>query len=157
MTWRRSSPPASASATASRRWPPSTGPALSAPWTPGSDLRREPCAFVLNAAVRGDLVGDGAGVAGPGGGGGGGVAGWARARRGGVGRGAGAGVPEEDDGAAFSGGQGLLGVPDGGVGLVAGRVADQFRVRLDGGEVVADLVYPVVLAGVLEEVLFPPP
>ena len=36
----------------------------------GPDLRREPCAFVLNAAVRGDLVGDGAGVAGHGGRGG---------------------------------------------------------------------------------------
>ena len=34
---------------------------------PGPDLRREPCALVLNAAVRGDLVGDGAGVAGHGG------------------------------------------------------------------------------------------
>ncbi len=37
---------------------------------PVPDLRREPCAFVLNAAVRGDLVGDGAGVAGHGGRGG---------------------------------------------------------------------------------------
>ncbi len=74
-----------------------------------------------------------------------------------LGRGAETGVLEQDGEAAFSGGEGLLRVPDGGVGLVAGRVADQFRVRLDGGEVVADLVYPVVLAGVLEEVLFPPP
>src|SRR6266404_4536460 len=38
--------------------------------TQAPDLRREPCAFVLNAAVRGDLVGDGAGVAGHGGRGG---------------------------------------------------------------------------------------
>ena len=74
-----------------------------------------------------------------------------------LGRGAETRVLEQDGEAAFSGGQGLLRVPDGRVGLVAGRVADQFRVRPGGGEVVADLVYPVVLAGVLEEVLFPPP
>ena len=51
----------------------------------------------------------------------------------------------------------FLRVADGGVRLLAGRVADRLGVLLDGGEVVADLVYPVVLAGVLEEVLFPPP
>ena len=33
----------------------------------------------------------------------------------------------------------------------------ELGVRLDAGEVVADLVDAVVLAGVLEEVLFPPP
>jgi hypothetical protein len=59
--------------------------------------------------------------------------------------------------AAFGGGQGLLRVADGGVRVVAGGVADQLGVRLDAGQVVADLVYAVVLAGVLEKVLFPPP
>ena len=46
---------------------------------------------------------------------------------------------------------------DGGIGLLAVRVADDLGVRLDAGDVVADLVDPVVLAGVLEEVLLPPP
>src|SRR5208283_1110011 len=47
--------------------------------------------------------------------------------------------------------------PDGGVGGLAGRVLGDLGVRLDGGGVVADLVYAVVLAGVLVEVLRPPP
>ena len=38
---------------------------------------------------------------------------------------------------------------------VAGGVADQLGVHLDAGGVVADLVYSVVVAGVLEEVLLP--
>src|ERR1039457_2443009 len=66
-------------------------------------------------------------------------------------------VGEQGGEAAFGGGEGLLRVADGGAGLVAGRVADQLRVLLDAGQVVADLAGPVVLAGVLEEVLFPPP
>ena len=66
-------------------------------------------------------------------------------------------VGEQGGEAALGGGQGLVRVADGGVRLVAGGVADQLRVRLDAGQVVADLVYAVVLAGVLEEVLLPPP
>src|ERR1019366_7508445 len=62
-------------------------------------------------------------------------------------------VREQGGEAAFGGGQRLLRVADRGVGLVAGELG----VRLDAGQVVADLVYAVVLAGVLEEVLFPPP
>ena len=49
------------------------------------------------------------------------------------------------------------GVADRGVGGLAGRVIDDLGVRFDGGDVVADLVYPVVLGRVLEEVLLPPP
>ena len=66
-------------------------------------------------------------------------------------------VGEQGGEAALGGSEGLLRVADGGVRLVAGGVADQLGVRLDAGQVVADLVYAVVLAGVLEEVLLPPP
>ena len=66
-------------------------------------------------------------------------------------------VGEQGGEAALGGGEGLLRVADGGVRLVAGGVADQLGVRLDAGQVVADLVYAVVLAGVPEEVLLPPP
>ena len=67
------------------------------------------------------------------------------------------GAGEQGGEVAFGGGEGFLRVADGGVGLVAGGVAGQLGVLSMLGEVVADLVYAVVLAGVLEEVLFPPP
>ena len=51
----------------------------------------------------------------------------------------------------------LFRLVDGGIGLLAGRVIDDLGVGLDTGDVVADLVDPVVLAGVFEEVLLPPP
>ena len=63
-------------------------------------------------------------------------------------------VGEQGGEATLGGSEGLLRVADGGVRLVAGGVADQLGVRLDAGQVVADLVYAVVLAGVLED---PPP
>jgi hypothetical protein len=43
------------------------------------------------------------------------------------------------------------------VRFLAGRIRDDLAVGLDGGEVVADLIDAVVLAGVFEEVLLPPP
>ena len=51
----------------------------------------------------------------------------------------------------------LFCLADGGIGLLAGRVVHDLGVGLDAGDVVADLVDAVVLAGVLQEVLLPPP
>ena len=66
-------------------------------------------------------------------------------------------VREQPGQLPFCAGEGLLRVADGGGGGLAGRVIHDLGVRLDAGEVVADLVDPVVLAGVLQEVLLPPP
>ena len=66
-------------------------------------------------------------------------------------------VGEQHGQVPLGGGRCLFCFADGGVGLLAGRVINDLGVRLDAGDVVADLVYPVVLRGVLEEVLLPPP
>ena len=67
------------------------------------------------------------------------------------------GVGEQPGQFPLGAGEGLLRLADGGGGGLAGRVIHDLGVRLDAGEVVADLVDPVVLAGVLQEVLLPPP
>ena len=66
-------------------------------------------------------------------------------------------VGEQHGQVPLGGGEGLFCLVDGGIGLLAGRVVDDLGVGLDAGDVIADLVDAVVLAGVLEEVLLPPP
>src|SRR5258708_2977600 len=110
--------------------------------------------------------GGGGGVRGGGGGGRGGGGGWVGGGgdfpvQGGdglvLGGGADRRVRQQPGQLSFGAGQGFLRLAHRGGGGLAGRVADDLGVRLDAGEVVADLVYPVVLAGVLQEVLLPPP
>src|ERR1019366_9926677 len=74
-----------------------------------------------------------------------------------LGGGGGVRVGEQRGEGTLGGGQFLFRAVDQGVRGLAGGVGGGLGVRLDGGGVVADLVYAVVLGRVLEEVLFPPP
>ena len=67
------------------------------------------------------------------------------------------GVGDEGGEVPLSLREGLVLVADDGVRFLAGRVVYDLGVHLDDGEVVADLVYAVILGRVLEEVLLPPP